>query len=562
MNKKQLVKQLYKGNKFNFAFLILFALLDTAVTIAVSIMLERVISIAYEKDLNALKEQGILFLILMIIFVLGYLVNIYVKPKYKKKAMSQYKQNIYNAILNKNISSFTKYETSNYISSLTNDVNYIEENYIFSIFELVKYITVFIASIVIMILYSPILTILSIVLAFLPLVCALFVGNKLSDCEKQISDDNASFMHYIKDNLLGFSTIKVFKSEDKMKQLFSKNNNKLEISKAKKVKVNVLIELIQGVTNAIAQLGIFFIGAYISIKNDTITPATIILFVQLMNSVLGPLMMIPPIISKRNAGNPLFDKICEMVKYEEEANTESISFDNNINIEELKYSIDNKTIIDGINFSFDKNKSYAIVGPSGSGKTTLLNLLIGKYNNYDGSIMYDNKEITNISQDSLYQIITFIEQSVFVFDDTIVNNITMYNNVDEKVLQNVIKQSGLETLINEKGLDYKCGENGSNLSGGEKQRIAIARGLLKNSQIMFLDEITSALDNETSNTIINNVLQLNNITKIMITHKLEEKVLKNFDTILVIKNGKIHEQGTYDELINNNNLFKTLVELN
>ena len=562
MNKKQLVKQLYKGNKFNFAFLILFALLDTAVTIAVSIMLERVISIAYEKDLNALKEQGILFLILMIIFVLGYLVNIYVKPKYKKKAMSQYKQNIYNAILNKNISSFTKYETSNYISSLTNDVNYIEENYIFSIFELVKYITVFIASIVIMILYSPILTILSIVLAFLPLVCALFVGNKLSDCEKQISDDNASFMHYIKDNLLGFSTIKVFKSEDKMKQLFSKNNNKLEISKAKKVKVNVLIELIQGVTNAIAQLGIFFIGAYISIKNDTITPATIILFVQLMNSVLGPLMMIPPIISKRNACNPLFDKICEMVKYEEEANTESISFDNNINIEELKYSIDNKTIIDGINFSFDKNKSYAIVGPSGSGKTTLLNLLIGKYNNYDGSIMYDNKEITNISQDSLYQIITFIEQSVFVFDDTIVNNITMYNNVDEKVLQNVIKQSGLETLINEKGLDYKCGENGSNLSGGEKQRIAIARGLLKNSQIMFLDEITSALDNETSNTIINNVLQLNNITKIMITHKLEEKVLKNFDTILVIKNGKIHEQGTYDELINNNNLFKTLVELN
>ena len=117
-------------------------------------------------------------------------------------------------------------------------------------------------------------------------------------------------------------------------------------------------------------------------------------------------------------------------------------------------------------------------------------------------------------------------------------------------------------LIKEKGEDYKCGENGCNLSGGEKQRIAIARGLLKNSQIILLDEITSALDNETSNTITNNVLQLKDITKIMITHRLEETVLRNFDEILVIKNGKIYEQGTYDELIENNSLFKTLVELN
>ena len=138
----------------------------------------------------------------------------------------------------------------------------------------------------------------------------------------------------------------------------------------------------------------------------------------------------------------------------------------------------------------------------------------------------------------------------------------MYSEVKEEVLNSIIIKSGLETLVKEKGLDYKCGENGCNLSGGEKQRIAIARGLLKNSQIILLDEITSALDNETSNTITNNVLQLNDITKIMITHRLEETVLRNFDEILVIKNGKIYEQGTYDELIENNSLFKTLVELN
>ena len=200
---------------------------------------ERIISIAYEKDLQALIDQGIIFLILMSVLVLGYIINIYIKPKYKKKAMSQYKQNIYNLILEKNISNFSKFETSNYISSLTNDVNYIEENYIFSIFDLINYITLFLASIVIMILYSPVLTIIAIGLSILPLICALLVGNKLSSCEKQISDNNASFMHYIKDNLLGFSTIKVFKAEEKMKELFLKNNNKLEESKAKKAKKEV-----------------------------------------------------------------------------------------------------------------------------------------------------------------------------------------------------------------------------------------------------------------------------------------------------------------------------------
>ena len=347
-----------------------------------------------------------------------------------------------------------------------------------------------------------------------------------------------------------------------MKELFLKSNNKLEESKAKKVKVITIIELIQMITNTIAQIGIFFIGAYISIKTNKISPATIILFVQLMNYVLGPLMQIPPIISKRNACKPLFDKISEMTKYEKEIDKEQVIFENSIKLENVDFSIENKKIINNINYSFEKNKSYAIVGPSGSGKTTLLNLLIGKLNNYQGSIKYDNKELNSISQDSLYEIISFIEQSVFVFDDTIINNITMFSKVDEQLLNEVIIKSGLDALINEKGLNYKCGENGCNLSGGEKQRIAIARGLIKKSQIMFLDEITSALDNETSNTITNNVLQLNDITKIMITHRLEESVLRNFDKIIVMKNGRIHEQGTYDELINNNNLFKTLVELN
>ena len=125
-----------------------------------------------------------------------------------------------------------------------------------------------------------------------------------------------------------------------------------------------------------------------------------------------------------------------------------------------------------------------------------------------------------------------------------------------------INKSGLSNLIKEKGPDYRCGENGCNLSGGEKQRISIARALVKKSQLLLLDEATSALDNETSTAITNNLLEIDNTTKIMITHRLDEDILNKFDDIIVMKNGQIVEFGTYQDLMKNNGIFKSLVELN
>lgn len=136
----------------------------------------------------------------------------------------------------------------------------------------------------------------------------------------------------------------------------------------------------------------------------------------------------------------------------------------------------------------------------------------------------------------------------------------MYANIDENLVKEAIAKSGLTELIQEKEADYRCGENGCNLSGGEKQRISIARALVKRSQVLFLDEATSALDNETSASITNHLLSIDNTTKIMITHRLDEEILTKFDEIIVLKHGEIVEFGTYSELIANNSTFKSLVE--
>jgi ABC-type multidrug transport system fused ATPase/permease subunit len=322
------------------------------------------------------------------------------------------------------------------------------------------------------------------------------------------------------------------------------------------------MDFLQTFTSLLAQFGVFFLGAYLSITTDKMAPSVIILFVQLMNYVMSPLIQVPSIISTRNACLPLFDKMANMIQSEEESGKKEITFNECIKLQNVSFAYDEKQVLNNISYTFEKNKSYAIVGTSGSGKSTLINLLMGRYLNYEGHINYDKQELRELSIDSLYNISSSVEQNVFVFDDTIINNITMYSNFDEQIINQVLAESGLTELVNQKGEDYKCGENGTALSGGEKQRISIARALLKKSQIILMDEATSALDNETSSRIINNVLDIKNTTKIIITHRLDENTLSKYDQILVIKNGQLIENGTFNELINKNGLFKNLYDIN
>ena len=558
---KNLTREFYRGNIINFIFLLFASISEALILIAVSLMLEKVLSIAASKDLESLYSQGVMFIGLLLFIILLYVSNMYIKPKYKQRAMIQYKNNIFDKIMKKSISSFTNNDTSTYLSSLTNDVNYIETNYIYSIFTLITNILIFILSLVIMIIYHPLLTLIAIILSLLPFVVAILVGGRLAFHEKRISDENASFMHSLKDNFVGFSTIKVFKSEAKIKKLFNRKNDYLEETKAKRERVMILMEFLQSVSSLIAQIGVFLVGAYISITTDKLEPSVIILFVQLMNYVMNPLSTVPQLLSKRRACLPLFKKINDIINEEEVADKKNVSFEKAIEVCDLSYQIGDKKILNNVNYKFEKGLSYAIVGGSGSGKTTIVNMLLGRGKDYQGTIKYDEDELRDLSLDSLYNIVSFVEQNVFVFDDSIINNITMYSRVDEDILQKAISRSGLQKLIDEKGKDYKCGENGRNLSGGEKQRISIARALIKKSQIMLMDEATSALDNETSASVLHNILTLEDMTKIIITHRLEEKSLEMFDRILVVKNGRIVEEGTFCQLLSQNGYFKSLYDV-
>ena len=170
----------------------------------------------------------------------------------------------------------------------------------------------------------------------------------------------------------------------------------------------------------------------------------------------------------------------------------------------------------------------------------------------------DGKELSTIAPDSLYDLMSLIGQSVFLFDDTILRNITMFRDFPEKRVQSAVQRAGLTTLLAQKGSDYRCGENGVGLSGGERQRISIARSLVRGTPVLLLDEATAALDNQTSFAVTDAILHLDGLTRLVVTHRLEEELLQQYDRIFVLRGGTICEQGTYEELMEQKGYFYSL----
>ena len=211
-----------------------------------------------------------------------------------------------------------------------------------------------------------------------------------------------------------------------------------------------------------------------------------------------------------------------------------------------------------IELEIPHNKLVVVTGLSGSGKSTLLNLLMATHDGYAGAICYDETDLRQIKSESLYDLVSMVQQNVFVFNASIRDNITMFTQFPKDEVDRAIQLSGLSKLIAERGEDYLCGENGNGLSGGEKQRISIARSLLKKSKVLLVDEATAALDAQTAFQVSSAILDLQDITRIVVTHALDETLLARYDCVLTLKNGSITEYGSFEELMEKKGYFYSL----
>ena len=560
--KKQLLAQFYRGNLPMLALAVFAALAGGTLDLILSWLMQQLIDTASgipgARPLGQLAQiTGGFILLCAALFLLKYASE----PRFIEKAMRQYKDFAFQKLTEKSISSFRAESTAAYLSALTNDAASVEADHLSQQLSVITKTVTFLGALAMMLWYSPLMTAIAAGVTVLPLIASLLTGGQLQAAEKRVSDRNRDFTAALSDCLGGFSVVKTFRAEKEIFRLFADSNRALEQEKFSRRRVKALVGMIGAIAGIVAQLGAFLAGAYLALAGKGLTAGAVFMFVNLMSFMIGPVAELPALLAARKAARGLIDKLADALE-QDEAQPDGVHITplaRELRFENVRFSYDGETeILRGVSARFEAGKAYAIVGASGSGKSTLLNLLTSPGTAYDGSILLDGTELRTIAPESLYETVSLIQQNVFVFNASIRDNITMFRSFPSEELAQAVRRAQLESLLADRGEGYLCGENGSGLSGGEKQRISIARSLLKHASVLLADEATAALDAQTAHQVTDDILSLTGVTRIVVTHTLEQAALRQYDGILVLKDGRIAETGSFDELMERKGYFYAL----
>lgn len=560
---KEFTRKFYEKNRLAFTATVV---LLTAISL-LEVLLAYILQELLDAASGGSTERLVRLVMISGVYFAGYAVLFLLKRqtenRFVEKAAGQYKDYAFSRLLRKNIRSFTEETGSTYISALTNDTAAVQTGYLSGTLELIVQFVYFFGALGMMLWYSWTMTLTVIVLSLIPILISLSFGGMLTKAEKQVSDKNETFVGMVGELLSGFPVIKSFKAEKEAFSLYGRANHVLEDVKCRRRKTADLIGLISGVAGGILQIAVFVYGAFLAIRGR-ITPGVVIAFVQLMNFVLTPVNKIPVLLANRKASIALIEKLasCADSNASEGGNIRLTGIGEGIRLEQVTFGYpESEPILKDMNLTFQAGKSYAIVGSSGSGKTTLLNLLLGSFSDYRGKVTIGGCSLPDISTECLYDLLSIIQQNVFIFNSSLRENITMFKQFGSEEVDRAAQKAGLAALMKEKGEEYRCGENGSALSGGEKQRISIARCLLKNTPVLLMDEATAALDAETAHAVSSSILDIDGLTRIIVTHRLEESLLKRYDEIIVLHGGGVAEQGSFEELMERKGYFYSLFRI-
>ena len=560
--RREYTARFFRGNRPAYCGMLLAALLFSLLNLSVAWLLQQLVDyVAGSPDALSLGTLALLTAGFILAIVPLKALQYGTKPRFMARALNQFKSFAFGKLMRKSIASFQSETTGTYLSAFSNDLTAIETNYLERQYELVFNIVWAGGAVVLMVLYSPILAAIAIGLCAMPLLASMKAGAYMERAEKAVSEKNSAFTASLKDILSGFSVVKSFRAEDAAAGLLEQSGGAVEAAKCRRRKVAVILSAVGGVAGISAQLGTFLAGALLVRLGRSVTPGVLSAFMVLTGAVITSVEELPEMLASRRAALALVDKMALALEsnVRDEGRDIPDRLEEGISVRGLSFGYEpGSEVLHGVSLDFAAGKSYAVVGASGSGKSTLLSLLMAARRDYAGSICYDGAELRDVSSASLYELVSMVGQDVFMFDASIRDNITMFRDFPAAEVDRAIELSGLGRLIAERGEDYRCGENGSGLSGGEKQRISIARSLLRRSSVLLADEVTAALDAETAYQVTGDILALEGITRVVVTHALTQSLLRRYDGIVVLKDGRVEETGGFDELMARKGYFYAL----
>ena len=568
-----IIKRLYKDYSKKFLnkifFAAFFSIMVAASTSGIAWLLDPAI-----KKIFIDKDETLIFLIpaFIIITFATKGISLYLAKSTMIKVGEEIKKILQFDMVSSLIKADTKLidakHSGKFISNLTFDVTHITNMLSDAILALFKDSLTLIGLLVVMFYQNWKLSLISIVMIPLASIAAKTLGKRISKVATEAQERSGFLNSYLIELFKNHKLIKIFQKEyyeinrsDKHLEILKDKNAKI---RTVYVRVSPIMETFTGIMIAILIFysGKLIISDEININNFFSFLAAMMLAYQPVRSLATINMAVNQGLSAARRILPIIDNINE-IKDDQDASELSIK-NSDIVFENVSFQYDenNEVVLNNINLNIKGGKMSALVGHSGSGKSTILNLIPRFYNVKSGDIKIDNQSIYKTKIKSLRKQISLVSQDTTLFDDTIRNNIA-YANMDatESDIKEAARLSYCEEFINELPNKYETviGENGIRLSGGEKQRISIARAMLKKTPIILLDEATSSLDSETEEKIQNaiNILTKNKTT-VVIAHRLS--TILNSDQIFVVEKGEILASGKHDELLNISSQYKSFYE--
>lgn len=477
----------------------------------------------------------------LVLFFLETLLS-FVKGYYRKKTNVNLKMFYLEKVFQKNINEFNKDSNAKYVSHMMSDLNTVDQDYIDGIFELALSVISFVITIVII--GGVSLELLVIVLVVGALVGTL--SNVLSKPIQKLYEERSGlydkYTRYLQEVLSAFRIIRVNSLYPRVEKQFTGRSENLQEKSYEIEKKSTYIYAVQNFMINFVVLFVMAVAVYYAVIGK-ITFGGVVLILNNFSSLIGPFQRASELLPKIFSTKALFKVLDESLLNQEvlDEKRELHEFKEGITFDEVAFSYGENKVLEGLSLTLRKNGKYLIVGPSGGGKSTFLKLLRKYFHPQQGGIYVDGLPLQEITKESYFRHLSNVEQNVFMFDDTLRNNLTLLKEMDDDKLKEAIRRAGLTNFVSNlpMGLDTVIEDNGRNISGGERSRIAIARALLNESEILILDEAFQSLDYETARSIERTILDLPELTVVNVSHILISENKNAYDEMLYVDKKKI-----------------------
>ncbi len=489
-----------------------------------------------------------------------------ISVNFEQGLLKNIRDSLFRKLTSLSVDFFAKRKEGNIISIITNDVSVINNTTVNSFTNFFREIVQVFVFIFYLVSISPQLTLIAFSTSIISLSLLRLSMKFLRRYASRMQSSMASYTSILNETIYGIRIVKAFNAETSSDKRFENETKRFVRSAVKERKIISFIPSINEMFAILALCVVFFVGGK-DVLSGTMKADELMVFLFALFAIMSPIVAVTSDITKFQRGFVATERVLEILDQEPtviDGKEKIETFDQSIDVKNVSFSYDNKTqVLKNVSFKINKCKKTAFVGLSGSGKSTMLDLLIRFYDPVNGDIFIDDRNIKTLNTQDYRSLFGIVTQESMLFNDTIANNIRYgLENISQDDIENASKLANAHSFITKfpEGYNSIVGDRGVKLSGGEKQRIAIARALIRNPYVLLFDEATSALDSE-SEKIVQNAIDnsLENKTAVIIAHRLATII--NCDEILVFDNGEIAERGNHFELIEKNGIYKKLYDI-